>query len=249
MDKSAKLLELSCQIVCAPCLPVVLSIAHGGDFVPPLTPKLVSRTQGITTEDKGVRGLVSEICAPRQLSLVSLFLPRVILDPNRSIDVMRGSLSRTQRQKDPPFADPRLDAVFHRYHKSVSALLRGAMSTFGSRATLFDLHTFGTQPPYAPTGGFDVILGTGNRRTISKGEPDRKLAGFLRQHGYVVFLPEAEPVFATGDWFSGGFGVLYQAETLQVNTVQVEVTETIACDEVRSKLLAALLAEFFAEHV
>ena len=74
--------------------------------------------------------------------------------------------------------------------KSVSMLEEIAVDS--KRAgLLLDLHGFTKQPSF---GEYDLILGTNHRQTVGGTNADREFAGFMRQRGYEVYVPQETPV-------------------------------------------------------
>jgi hypothetical protein len=104
---------------------------------------------------------------------------------------------------DEAYRDPALGPLYDSYHQEVERYLKAAVRAHGS-CTLLDLHGFSSagQPYYAPPGGYDVILGTGNRSTVPHHELvtgvlndlDYRVRDALTEAGLAVFCPEWEPL-------------------------------------------------------
>jgi len=113
------------------------------------------------------------------------------------------SVLETNVPPDEAYRDPALKPLYDSYHQEVEGYLAAAVRAHGTCA-LLDLHGFSSdgQPSYAPPGGYDVILGTGNRSTIPHHEAgteatddlDYRIRDALTEAGLAVFCPEWEPI-------------------------------------------------------
>lgn len=81
-----------------------------------------------------------------------------------------------------------------------------------------DLHGFTAQPVL---GTYDLILGTGHRKSMSESKLDHELAEFMSQKGYAVYLPTNSPI--EGELYSAS-----NSRTLVQRILQAEVPDTIS---------------------
>jgi len=100
------------------------------------------------------------------------------------------------------YRDERLAGYYDSFHQEIAARIIESSAVNGP-CVLLDLHGFGDQPAYAPCGGYDAILGTGNRSTVrladrtrrdEKNNLDYQFRDELKKRGLSVFCPEFEPV-------------------------------------------------------
>lgn len=148
------------------------------------------------------------------IDAIRFLLPRAYVDVNR------------RKFEGKAFADCKLENVYGLYFSRLSRLIDRSVKRFGAENILFlDLHGFSNQPKIAPENGFDLVLGTANRRTIRSGdEVDISLGSFLEQCGYTVFLPREESVVSgESDSFSGGYIIRRIFLDHEVNAIQVEI--------------------------
>ena len=134
---------------------------------------------------------------------------------------------------DEAYRDERLAAYYDLFHQEIAARI-GESSAVNGPCVLLDLHGFGDQPAYALPGGYDAILGTGNRSTVRRAERmhcdvknnlDYRLRDELETHGLSVFCPEAEPVRKAPDPFNGGYLIRKHSENAErvAAAIQIEL--------------------------
>lgn len=193
---------------------VLVTVPHdgvGGEALfGPFVPK---RRSGCSARDFGVWPIVRDVIAEAPANVVRGLLPRCYVDYNRDA---------AEAYESPQFA------VSHaQYHGAIFAQVQQMVRWFGVEGLLvLDVHGFSDQPSYAPRDGYDIVLGTGNRSTILRGEPDRALAAHLRAHGYEVFLPDVavqNPRPGHSDYLNGGHTVHLAAREFGINAIQIEI--------------------------
>lgn len=193
-----------------PPSPIILTVPHDGIRGEHLCLPFPERTNGVTVRDGAVWNIVSDIAATTPMNVIRGLLPRTLVDYNRAAAEA--------------YEHEAIRAPYDAYHDQIDCLIRSLKTPFPvERILLLDMHGFGAQPPYAPVGGYDVILGTGNRTTVAHGDADRRLATFLRDRGYSVFLPEREPVRIGGDYLAGQHTVRSYSAAHGINCIQVEM--------------------------
>lgn len=79
---------------------------------------------------------------------------------------------------------------------SAAEMLAGIAEKNDNHGLLIDLHGFTKQPFF---GEFDLILGTGHRKTVGNTDIDHKFASFMAERGYGVYVPSEESV--TGELY------------------------------------------------
>lgn len=189
--------------------PVVMSIPH--DCLPPheFSGFFASRSRGFIGRDMHVWPIAKDILASVAMSAVRGLMPRTLIDYNRT--------------QDQAFDDARLAKAYLHYHASIERMLERVITEFGKeKALLIDLHGFTKQPFYAPEGGYDLILGTGNRASIVHGNIDEACAQYMSGLGYSVFLPREKkqnPV----EFYDGGFITRHYSEKFGINALQIEI--------------------------
>jgi len=190
--------------------PVLLTVPHDGVGGLGLEPFLFSRKNGCHKHDVGVWPIVRDVLPLFEANVVRGLLPRRYLDYNRA--------------EDQAFEAPQFRSSYQAYHGRIFHEVRQMQNQFpADQLLLLDVHGFGSQPPYAPRDGYDLILGTGNRSTVKHGNVDREFAAFLESRGYKVFLPDASPKQMSADWLNGGFTVRSISYALCVNAIQIEI--------------------------
>ncbi len=206
---------------------VVISVAHDGASRFSYEGVFLDRWDKVTTvRDLSTWNLWRALfTSTRTASLVRWLLPRTIVDYNRHIDGREYRFYENGPMKiEPAFRDPRVTSSYARFHHSLSQELIRAKS-YTVQALLLDIHWFSRQPEYAPVWWYDIILWTGNRRSISiTSDRDIRLACFLREKWYVVFLPSDRPLRSDkDDDFDAGHITRFHAEEKQVDAIQIEV--------------------------
>jgi N-formylglutamate amidohydrolase len=198
-----------------PCVPFILSVPHDGVVVPDV-PEPLLRTRGSTLRDRHVGAVVRDLLLSCPVHAVIGQTRRRYVDYNRAVIEVEGLDGCA-------YEDDRLASLYEAYHVALTRLIDRVRTEYGtSSVTLLDLHGFSFQPEYAPEGGYDLILGTKNRRTVH-GEIDRKLAALLIAKGYQVFLPEETPTnMDQADVYDAGY-ITQLYGSLGVSAIQIEI--------------------------
>lgn len=218
---------------------VLITIPHDGLRGFELDLFLSKRKKGTTLSDIGVWPIVRDILPIHGANVIRGLLPRGYVDYNREeVDALES---------------PQFQVSYQSYHGRIFHALRQMQHRFGTESILLlDMHGFGLQSLHAPRDAYDVIFGTGNRSTITHGEPDRELARFLEERGYTVFLPEREVQRLPYDPLNGGFTVRSFAKQLGVNAIQLEIAQRFRHRNAAmlgtklSQDIAAFLLEYYA---
>jgi hypothetical protein len=113
----------------------------------------------------------------------------------------------------------------------------------GLRPLLLDFHGFSRPAPY---GDFDVIMGTGNRRTVTN-DTDTKLGEYLRGKGYSVFIPGLTTYIPGVDDYLDADHTVHAASRHGTDAVQIEVARRFR--EIGGEPLGRQLARHFAEFI
>lgn len=241
--------EFSAESACwkfksAPLSRVTISVPHDRAFSPhDLSGFLEKRKKGVRGRDPHVWSVVKDIMIAVPANAVRGTFPRDFVDYNRGF-IAVNYYPLTQPEAEMALEDNRLYPVYRQYHAAIESLLRDSIERWGrEKCLLLDFHGFSKQPPY---GQFDVILGTGNRRTVGS-EVDRELAEALRSKGYSVFLPEDEGRGPLEDIYSADYTTRHYHE-LGVDTIQVEIAKPFRTREGKQKGidLSRVLSEFIA---
>ena len=230
--------------------PVVVSVPHDGLGSFDFRGLFLERSRGYKGRDKYVWPIVKDIALRYPVSAIRGLIPRAFIDYNRSWPVGINYYPKKQKEADKALDDDKLADAYSYYHGEIDRLISLAIRKYGiEKCLLIDLHGFSKQPPYAPEGGFDLIFGTGNRKTILYGNIDRKLYEFLRYHEYRVFLPEELSVDNEEDYYSADFTTRNHSETKKVNAIQIEVASKFRQKEnvELGRKLSTVFAEFFSE--
>ncbi len=190
---------------------VVITVQHNG----------ISTTafEGIFTPmndgglaDMNVLPIVMELYRKAYPNVVVVWnqFPRKFLDTNRDKDDIPKEIYCREDVFNVPYNDERLAKYYETFYQEIGFLLRNASAEFletmnqNKKGFLLDLHGFRKQPAYAPSAGYDVILGTRNRGTILSHQArlsvikvadlDYSIRDSLKQSGLSVFCPEFEPI-------------------------------------------------------
>lgn len=215
----------------------VLSVPHDGQITNDLC-LFSQRQSGIHGRDAHVWPIVSDVIARSSeqgvpVDAIRFLMPRAYVDANRS--------------HGEALDDERLAETYHCYHCLLKESVERSQEAHGNAGVLLDMHGFGTQPDYAPSEGYDVILGTSYRKTVGESDIDRRFHVFLTERGYRVFLPSEQPVNPTGgDRLSGQFTVNHYASTYGIPSVQVEIAPKFRSRETQhdGERLAVDIADF-----
>ncbi|MFA4941037.1 MAG: N-formylglutamate amidohydrolase [Patescibacteria group bacterium] len=174
--------------------------------------------------DKYVWRIAKDVLAEAGVYAIRGLFPRFLVDYNRL-----------------PEVDNKLVSSHHSYHEAIFSFIRMIRESDAS-PLLLDLHGFSRQP-FAEE--FDIILGTKNRATV-KTDIDFKLAVFLRERGYRVFLPEEDTPDKNCSHYNGGFTVCRYSEEFGIDAIQIEIARHFRTKggEEEGKKLSCDLAEF-----
>jgi N-formylglutamate amidohydrolase len=203
---------------------VIITISHDG--LPPgdffgFWPKRKTVEFG---SDKYVWRIAKDILAEAEAYAIRGLFPRFLVDYNR-----------------PPEIDNKLVSSHNSYHEAIFSFIRMIRES-NAGPLLLDLHGFSRQQ-FAEE--FDIILGAKNRVTV-KSDIDFRLAGFLREKGYRVFLPEEDNPDKNRSHYNGGFTVCHYSQEFGIDAIQIEIARHFRtkAGEERGKKLAHDLAEF-----
>jgi N-formylglutamate amidohydrolase len=127
----------------------------------------------------------------------------------------------TNNVNQPAFVDDQLSHFYDHYHLVINKTIEKIIKMYGTeKCLLIDMHGFTSQPEY---GEYDLILGTGNRRTIKGSlDYDLKFAAYMERCGYRVFLPR-ESSAANYELYPGQFTVRHYSEKFGISAVQLEI--------------------------
>ncbi len=218
----------------------LLTVPHDGAGEALFGPFVPMRRTGCSARDCGVWPIVRDVIVEQSVNVVRGLLPRCYVDYNRDA---------AEAYEMPQFA-----ASHAQYHGTIFAQVRQMQQWFDTKELLvLDVHGFSNQPSYAPRGGYDIVLGTGNRRAVVHGEPDRALAEHLRACGYEVFLPEItvqNPRPGHIDYLNGGYTVRRIAREFGVSAIQIEIARRFRRRDAAAvgTKLSADLAAFLKEY-
>ncbi len=204
--------------------PVIISVPHDGLITADLEGFFEKRKIGYRGRDLHVWPVAKDILQKYGVSAIRGLMPRAFVDYNRAWPNPINYYPLTQKEVHTALDDNRLVMAYEYYHNSLASLIGTSISNFDrDKVLLLDLHGFAKQPPYAPEGGFDLILGTGNRITIPYGDVDIKFAEFMTGLGYKVFLPKSCMLGPVEDYYSADFTTRHYSEKFNVNVLQIEV--------------------------
>ena len=180
------------------------------------------RKKGIKGHDSFVWPIVKDMLLKTNVNVVRGLLPRNFVDYNRSIEGVsydRFSESETETAID----NEQLAFFYKSYHQAIVNFLIKVIKKNGrKKCLLVDLHGFTKQPVY---GEYDLILGTGNRKTISA-NIDQLFAKFMSKLGYNIFLPSEETVVpGVDDRYAAEFTARHYAEKFGIDTMQIEIAK------------------------
>jgi N-formylglutamate amidohydrolase len=232
-----------------------MTVPHDGLIGNDFSGVFKERTKGWKGRDLHVWPIVNDILVQTgrdgfSLAAVRLLMARAYVDGNRRMS--GGKDEPRTAVEDVAFEDPRLRSIYEKYHRLIATYLERSIALHGEyRTLLLDFHGFGRQPCFAPTPGFDVILGTANRTTVPYREVDRELAWHLERKGYSVFLPEEKSTVPGGNPYSAGYTTRYYSARYKVNAVQIEMAPWFRTQEdtVRRKELAKDMSEFLVTYL
>ncbi|MFZ1075703.1 MAG: N-formylglutamate amidohydrolase [Minisyncoccia bacterium] len=233
---------------------VILAVPHDGFIANDFAGMFQVRRSGVKGRDAHVYPIVNDIVygalmRGAKIDVVRFLMARAYVDANRELP--SGANLDPDTQGQTALDDTRLKGVYEHYHSELCRLVEQSMRMFGKENIIFlDMHGFGKQPKIAPTEGYDLILGTGNRTTIHFGEVDRLLARFLEARGYKVFLPAETPAVPEGDPFSAGHTTRWYAKHYGINAIQIEIYSAFRKRESQQQgqKLSADLADFLSKY-
>jgi N-formylglutamate amidohydrolase len=189
--------------------------------------------------------IAKDILRLSKINALRGLMPRTLVDYNRAWPVGINYYPLTQKEVHTALDDVRLVQAYQHYHASIDRILDRSIVKFGKEKTLMiDLHGFAKQPPYAPSDGYYLILGTGNRVSIPHGDIDIRLAKYMADLGYKVFLPKNLSTGPEEDHYSADFTTRHHSEKHNVNVIQIEVASRFRRKE--SRELGQELAKNFA---
>lgn len=234
---------------------ILMAVPHDGLIGNDFSGVFKERTKGWKGSDLRVWPIVNDILVQTgrvgfSLAAVRFLMARAYIDGNRRMS--SGKDKPRTVVEDRAYEDPRLRSIYEKYHRLIATYLKRSITLHGEYQTLLlDFHGFGRQPSFAPTPGFDVILGTGNRTTVPHSEVDRQLAWHLGLKGYRVFLPEEKPTVPGGDPYNAGYTTRHYSARYRINAVQIEIAPWFRTkeDEVRGKKLATDISEFLVTYL
>ncbi len=204
--------------------PVLISVPHDGLPFQALSGFFEERKIGYRGRDLHVWPVVKDIIVSVSVNAIRGLMPRTLVDYNRAWPKGVNYYPLTQKEVHTALDDVRLVQVYKSYHASIDRILERSIRRFGKENTLLiDLHGFSKQPPYAPEGGYDLILGTGNRICVPHGNIDEILAEHMVSRGYKVFLPKDISLETEEDYYSADFTTRHHSEKHIINAIQIEV--------------------------
>lgn len=229
-----------------PC-PVIISVPHDGFPYRALSGMFEPRKIGYHGRDLNVWPIAKDVLIAANVNAIRGLLPRTLVDYNRAWPNAINYYPLTQKEVHTALDDERLALPYHQYHSTIDKLVERSNREIGKDKTLLiDLHGFAKQPPYAPEGGFDLVLGTGNRASIPHGNIDREFAEYMTKKGYKVFLPKDSSVGQIEDYYSADFTTRHHSEKHDINAIQIEIASRFRQKDSRElgKRLAKDIADF-----
>lgn len=232
---------------------VIIAVPHDGLISNDLSGMFQARTFGVKGRDKHVWPIVNDIVKKSlesgiRIDAVRFLMPRAYVDANREMFNETNLDPDTLGQS--ALDDLLLVPTYQYYHTELGRLVKRSIKAFGVRKVIvIDMHGFGRQPKTAPSGGYDIIIGTANKETIRHGKIDCLFAEFMKGRGYSVFLPKRQPISPEGDHFSAGHTTRLYAKKHDINAMQIEIFSKFRRREgqKRGEKLAADMAEFFSK--
>ena len=204
--------------------PVTISCPHDGLLLPEFSGLFEARKTGWWGRDLRVWRRIKDILLLTDVNSVRGLMPRALIDYNRAWPKGINYYPRTQKEVHTALDDAKLLNAYEYYHSSIDRILKESTTRFGrEHVLLLDVHGFEKQPSYAPASGLDLILGTGNRASVPHGNIDEKLAHYMTERGYNVFLPEDMSIGPEEDWYSADFTTRHHSEKRGINVIQIEI--------------------------
>lgn len=216
--------EFCIVLECKKPTPIIMSVPHdslsGLDF----DDMFLSRQTG--GKDTHTWPIVKDILLNCDVHVVRGLMPRRFVEYNVGYPDNVNYYPLSQKEEKVALVDEQLVGQYEYYHSAISRLIEKSKPIFGeAQCLLIDMHGFGTQPEYAPPGGYDMIFGTGNRSSIRHGDIDRKLAGYLKNQGYEVFLPKETTMREIEDALGGGYTTRHHSAQGNINAIQIEIAK------------------------
>ncbi len=228
--------------------PVLISVPHDGLPFQAFSGFFETRKIGYRGRDLYVWPVAKDILVSATVNAIRGLMPRTLVDYNRAWPEGINYYPLTQKEVHTALDDVRLVQEYQHYHASIDRILDKSIKKFGRGKTLLiDLHGFSKQPPYAPEGGYDLILGTGNRISIPYGNIDEILAEHMISRGYKVFLPRDTSVGPVEDYYSADFTTRHHSEKHNINAIQIEIASRFRKQGARE--LGQKLSRDFAEFI
>lgn len=226
---------------------VIITVPHDGLLQNDLSGLMQWRSKGYCGRDRYVWPIAKDVVIHSvdvPIAAVRLLMSRAFVDGNRAWPVM--GIGNGHEDGHTAFDDPYIASVYEGYHASIRRLVEESVRAYGiEKCLLIDLHGFSRQPTFAPSGGYDLILGTANKTTIHYGTTDERLAQFFVERNYNVFLPQAKP-HPDGDPYSAGYTTRIYSLLYGINTIQIETAPWFRSKDGqgRGEVLAVHLAQF-----
>lgn len=228
--------------------PVLFSIPHDGLAFHAFSGLFEPRKTGYKGRDLHVWPVAKDILASVAVNALRGLMPRALVDYNRAWPEGINYYPLTQKEIHTALDDVSLLQAYASYHAWIDRILKASIERFGREKTLLvDLHGFSKQPPYAPEGGYDLILGTGNRVSIPHGDIDRRFACHMADRGYKVFLPKNIGIGPVEDYYSADFTTRHHSEKHGVNVIQIEIASRFRAHGARE--LGQKLSRDFSEFI
>ncbi len=227
--------------------PVIISVPHDGLPFNSFSGLFEPRKVGHKGRDRNVWSVAKDVINLSSSHAVRGLMPRTLVDYNRAWPKGINYYPLTQKEVHTALDDARLVLAYLHYHMTIDRLIKRSLRQFGNKTLLIDLHGFKNSPPYSPEGGYDLILGTGNRITVPHGDVDKRLAEFMTERGYQVFLPTDITNGPQEDWYSADFITRRHSEKHRINAIQVEIASRFR--ESGAYALGARLSSDFAEFI
>jgi len=232
--------------------PIIVTVPHDGFSFGDLAGFFKKRKKGVCGRDKHVWPIVKDILLQSATVAVRGNFPRHFVDYNRHPRGKRYGIFSSYKKVEPAFQDETTERFYWLYHNTVKGSLKEIFESFISKeVALFDFHGFTRQPSY---GEYDLILGTGNGKTIfNKNRAiDQRFAHFLAKRGYKVFLPKnAEQILMNtldqNDEYDGDFTVHHCSRKYRMDAIQVEIASKFRQrnNTALGKKLSNDIADFF----
>lgn len=224
---------------------VIFSVPHDGMYHRDFSNLFSARKNGFKGRDARVWPLANIILNDYEADAIRGLMPRTYIDYNRH------PIFDPHEPDQLAYEDNKLATYYDYYHATLDKFIARAIENYKKdKVLLIDFHGFGKQPPYAPAGGYDLILGTSNRKCVKYGEVDIALAETLTHQGYAVFLPQEKPARADrGDYYNAGFITRHYSEKWHINAIQIEIARRFRDDDLQGgEQLAHNIALFLKDY-